>query len=62
MFIVFTEIRTENTTERWYYGTYTEEVACEVALELGNDRENGIFRNVCPLESAKEWGVLNLPL
>lgn len=55
MYIVFTEIFTEEGIERWYYGTYSHDRANEVAWELGD------FHGICPVEEAEEWGVLNLP-
>lgn len=60
-FMVVTEIIENGNTERWYYGTYSEARANEVALELGNDYDEGIFHVVIRADQADAFKVNNLP-
>lgn len=62
MFVIYTEILTATTTERWYYGAcHDEGSANEIALELGCDRAEGIYHCVCDLADADALHIQNIP-
>ena len=60
-YIVYTEIIEDGHLSRWYYGTYSHERANQVAEELGQNWEDGIFHGVCPECQAENWEIENLP-
>lgn len=57
--VVYTETITENGIERWYYGTYDEDRANKVALELGG--EYPTYHCVCREDEVEELEIKNLP-
>lgn len=61
-YIIYTEIISKSGTQRWFYGRYdNEDRANDVAYELGQDRENGIYHCVCDEDEAKKLSIQNMP-
>lgn len=63
-YIVYTEICSnyEHTPERFFYGLYdNRDRANEVAIDLGNDYDRGIFHYVCLDTDAETFHIQNYP-
>lgn len=60
MWVVYTEIHTDEGVERWYYGRWHDKhIANEVALELGGSWPT--YHCVCQEQEAKDLGIMNMP-
>jgi len=61
--VVYTEVLEKDKLERWYYGTYAnEQVADDVAYNLGHIPEDGIWHSWCRFDEVNVYKVKNMPI